>query len=81
LARLLVPRPVGFGTTVTEKLMTYALGRGLTAADMPVVRSIVRDASARDDKFSSLVLGIVNSVPFQFRMKPSPQAENSVAAK
>ena len=53
--------------TLTEKLMIYALGRGLEAYDMPVVREIVRDASRQDDRFSSVLLGIVRSVPFQMR--------------
>jgi len=59
-----------FVQVMTEKLLTYALGRGLTDTDMPVVRSIVRQAAAQDFRFSSLVLGIVRSTPFQMRMKP-----------
>ena len=58
-----------FVRTVTEKLLTYALGRGVESADMPVVRAIVRDAAANDYRFSSLVLGIVRSQPFQMNMK------------
>ena len=54
---------------MTEKLLTYALGRGLDAHDMPAVRAIVRDAARSDYRFSSLVLGIVNSVPFQMRVE------------
>jgi mono/diheme cytochrome c family protein len=61
-------RPELFVRTVTEKLLTYALGRGLTHRDAAVVRTIVRDAARRDYRFSSLVLAIVNSVPFQMRM-------------
>ena len=61
--------PEIFVATVTEKLLTYALGRGLTAPDMPAVRAIVRDAARDDYRFSSLVLGIVSSVPFQMRIK------------
>ena len=56
-----------FVSTVTEKLMTYALGRGLTASDMPAVRAIVRDARRDGYRFSSIVMGIVRSVPFQMR--------------
>jgi hypothetical protein len=59
-----------FVRTVTEKLMTYALGRGVEYEDMPVVRSIVRDASSNNYRFSSLVMGIVNSAPFQMNVKP-----------
>jgi hypothetical protein len=69
LRQALLKQPEIFVGTVTEKLMTYALGRGLAASDMPVVRGIVRDAAQRDDRFSSLILGIVNSVPFQMRVK------------
>jgi hypothetical protein len=59
--------PETFVRTMTEKLLTYAVGRGLTAADMPVVRATVRDARAENYRFSSLILGIVRSVPFQMR--------------
>jgi hypothetical protein len=70
LRQALLKQPEIFVGTVTEKLLTYALGRGLAASDMPAVRAIVRDSAQRDDRFSSLILGIVNSVPFQMRMKP-----------
>ena len=59
---------------VTEKLMTYALGRGVEYQDMPLVRSIVRDSAAGNYKFSSIVLGIVKSPPFQMNMKTSRRA-------
>jgi hypothetical protein len=59
-----------FVGTFTEKLLTYALGRGLSADDMPVIRSIDRDAAGSRFKFSAIVLGIVRSVPFQMRVKP-----------
>lgn len=53
-----------------EKLLTYALGRGLDpAGDMPLVRSIARDAGKHGDRFSTLVLGVVNSKAFQMNMK------------
>jgi hypothetical protein len=55
---------------MTEKLMIYALGRGVSADDMPQVRRVLREASAQGYRFSSLVLGIVKSVPFQMRVKP-----------
>ena len=64
----LVRRPEVFATTMTEKLLTYGLGRGLTYRDMPVVRGIVRQAAGRDYRFSSIVLGIVGSKPFQMKM-------------
>ncbi len=65
LRRALLLHPERFVGTMTEKLMTYALGRGLEYYDMPVVRSIARDAARNDDRFSSLVKGIVNSTPLQ----------------
>lgn len=60
-----------FALTVTEKLLTYALGRGLQYYDMPVVRKIVRDAAVHDYRWSSLIRGIVDSVPFQMRRSES----------
>jgi hypothetical protein len=67
LKRALLNRPELFVTTATEKMMTYALGRGTEPFDAPAIRHIVQDARGGDYKFSSLVLGIVNSVPFQMR--------------
>ena len=58
-----------FVRMITEKLMTYGLGRGVEYFDMPVIRSIVRDADKNNDKFSSIVLGIIKSAPFQMRTK------------
>jgi hypothetical protein len=54
---------------VAEKLLTYGIGRGIEFRDMPLVRSIVRDAAKDNYRFSSIVLGIVNSAPFQMNMK------------
>jgi hypothetical protein len=67
LRQALSSHPTRFVGTLTEKLLTYALGRGLTSHDMPMVRTIVRDAGRQDYRFSSLVMGIVTSVPFQMR--------------
>ena len=53
----------------TEKMMTYALGRGVEYSDMPVLRAIVRDVASENNRFSAIVLGIVKSAPFQMRMK------------
>jgi mono/diheme cytochrome c family protein len=58
-----------FVRTITEKLMTFALGRGVEYEDMPVIRSIVRDADKDQDRFVSILMGIVKSQPFQFRTK------------
>jgi mono/diheme cytochrome c family protein len=63
----LMRRPEVFVATLTQKLLTYALGRGLDDRDMPAVRQIVRDASQHGYRFSSVVLGIATSVPFQMR--------------
>ena len=63
--------PRQFVTTVTEKLMTYALGRGLEHYDMPTLRRIVREAAADDYRFQSVVLGIVTSDPFLMRRSQS----------
>jgi hypothetical protein len=67
LRQALMKHPEQFVGTVTEKLLTYALGRGLEFYDMPVVRGIVHDASPNDYKFSSLIAGVVKSTPFQMR--------------
>ena len=69
LRQVLVQHPDIFVGTLTEKLLTYALGRGLDYYDMPAVRQIVRESAGRDYRFSSLVLGIVTSTPFQKRVK------------
>ena len=67
LRQALLSRPELFLTTFTEKLMTYALGRGVEYSDAPAIRKIVRQAQAKDSRFSSVVLGIVDSVPFRMR--------------
>jgi len=63
-----------FVRTMTQKLLTYAVGRGLEPSDMPAVRAIVRSADTQNDRFSALVLGVVESDPFQMRMKLQPEA-------
>jgi hypothetical protein len=72
LRAALLRHPERFAGTMTEKLMTYALGRGLEYFDMPVVRGIARDAAQDDYRFSSIVMGIVKSTEFQ--MKRSHEA-------
>jgi uncharacterized protein DUF1592/uncharacterized protein DUF1588/uncharacterized protein DUF1587/uncharacterized protein DUF1585/uncharacterized protein DUF1595 len=67
LRQVLLGRKDQFVTTATERLLTYALGRGVEAYDMPAVRKIVRDAAATEYRWSSLIAGVVNSVPFQMR--------------
>jgi hypothetical protein len=64
----LLANPRRFVTTLTEKLLTFGLGRGLDDSyDMPAVRKIVREAEAKDFRFSELVLGVAKSLPFQMR--------------
>jgi hypothetical protein len=58
-----------FARVIAEKLLTYALGRGVEHGDMPLVRSLTREASANNYRFSSIVLGIVRSPAFQMNMK------------
>jgi len=69
LRNALLSRPEVVVGTFTEKLMTYALGRGLEYYDMPAVREIIGSAGRDDYRFASLVLAIVRSVPFQMRTK------------
>jgi hypothetical protein len=69
LRAALLSRSDAFVSAATQKLLTYALGRAVQYSDMPVVRSLMRDAAAKDYRFSSLVLGIVKSAPFQMRVK------------
>ena len=71
LKAALLRHPDRFVTTVTEKLLTYALGRGVEYYDAAAVRSIVRNAAENDYRLSSLILGVVESVPFQMRRSPS----------
>jgi hypothetical protein len=65
-----------FVRMITEKMMTFALGRGVEYYDMPVVRSIVRDAEKNNNRFSSILMGIIKSAPFQMRTKVSETAAN-----
>jgi len=69
-----------FLRTVTEKLLTYGLGRTVEYYDQPVVRSIVRDAARDNYRFSSVILGVVKSAPFQMRVK-KPQQTAALATR
>jgi mono/diheme cytochrome c family protein len=73
LRAVLLRRPDQFAQTLTTRLMTYALGRGIEAGDMPTVRAIVRAAAASDYRFSSIVGGIVHSDAFTHAMVPLPK--------
>ena len=80
LRQALLRQPNIFVGTMTEKLLTYALGRGLTYSDMPVIREIVRGASRQDYRFTSLILGVVESTPFQMRMA-APRENDKLAVR
>ena len=67
LREVLVGKRDLFVETFTERLLTYALGRGVEQYDRPVVRKIARAAAADDQRWSAIILGIVNSAPFQMR--------------
>ncbi len=74
LRAALLSRPNVFAGTMTEKLMTYALGRGLEYYDMPAVRAVTGQAARNNYRFSSLILGIVESAPFQMRRSQEPDS-------
>jgi hypothetical protein len=74
LRAALAADPRVFSTTFVEKLMIYALGRGLTANDMPIVRGILREAAESDYRFESVVMGIVESPAFRLRAKVGDDA-------
>ncbi len=76
----LLSRNDEFIRTVAEKLLTYALGRGVNYPDAPTIRQIARDLAKNDYRWSALVAGIVNSTPFQARRAPLPDG-NSPAAR
>ena len=80
LRQAIVKRSDVFVGTVTQKLLTYALGRGLDYRDMPAVRAIVRQA-APAYRFSSLVLGIVHSAQFQMRIRPLQEVNAPVTTR
>jgi mono/diheme cytochrome c family protein len=87
LRKVLLSHPEQFANTVTDRLLTYAMGRGVEYYDQPAIRKITREAASNNYRWSSLILGIVNSVPFQMRMsKPqepatvrTAQSQNPVA--
>jgi mono/diheme cytochrome c family protein len=67
LRKALLKRPEMFVRTLSQKLMTYGLGRGMESRDRPLIRAIARDAAKQNYRFSSIVLGIVKSAPFQMK--------------
>jgi hypothetical protein len=81
LRKALLKDPDHLVQVITEKLMTYALGRSLEYNDMPVVRGIVRDAKRDDYRFSTIVMGIASSAPFRMRSVPEPGADEGTVAE
>jgi len=75
LRKMLNSHPEVFTGVLTEKMLTYALGRGVQYYDMPAIREVLRNAASTNYRFSSIVLGIVKSVPFQMKEKNPPDAE------
>jgi mono/diheme cytochrome c family protein len=80
LRQALLKQPELFVGTVTEKLMIYALGRGLAYYDMPEVRKIVRESASQNYRFSTLVMGVINSTAFQKRIKAGDVEKPAVQA-
>ena len=72
LEQTLMEHPEYFVDTFTEKLLTYALGRGLEYYDMPVVRAITHQAEQDNYRFSAIIKGIVSSVPFRMKLADAP---------
>ena len=79
LRDLLMQNSEQFVRVMAEKLLTYGLGRGVEVQDMPLVRSIVRDAAASNYRFSTLVMGVVKSAPFQNNVKGAEVAQQAAA--
>ncbi len=80
LRQALLARRDMFASTMAEKMLTYALGRGLEYYDQPVVRAVARDVARQDYRFSALVVSIANSMPFRMRTNPAPEAGDSSRA-
>jgi hypothetical protein len=80
LEAALLRRPELFVATLTENLLTFALGRGVESFDAPAIRKIVSEAANNEYRFSALVLGIVKSVPFQMRRAEVAPVPNKIAA-
>ena len=81
LRNAILARPDAFASVLTERIMTYALGRGIEPSDMPVIRAIVRKASLDNYRLSSLVQGIIDSAPFQMRTKLEPAGNSTTVAR
>jgi hypothetical protein len=80
LRAAIMRRPEMFARTITEKMMTYGIGRGVELTDMPFVRTIADDASKQNYRFSAIVFGIVKSVPFQMKKATNQSPAGSLVA-
>jgi hypothetical protein len=81
LRQAILSRPEAFVTIITERMMIYALGRGLEPADMPVVRRIVRQAGKDGYRLNTIVNQIIQSAPFQMRTRLEPAQPSNTAAR
>src|SRR5262249_953018 len=81
LRAALLRRSDVFVTTLTEKLLVYALGRGLAYYDAPAVRTIGRDAARQDDRLSSIVFAVARSTPFQMRKAAGGQTAAALSSR
>jgi len=72
LRNAILARPEAFATVLTERLMTYALGRGIEPSDMPVIRAVVRKSALDNYRLAGIIQGIIDSAPFQMRTKLEP---------
>jgi hypothetical protein len=79
LRKMLAAKPEVFVGVFTQKLMTYALGRGVEYYDMPTIRAILHNASKDNYRFSSILMGIIQSP--QFQMKVKSKADNNAVAQ
>jgi hypothetical protein len=79
LRKLLLTQREQFADVFTEKLLTYALGRGVDYYDLPAVRKIKRESADSDYKWSAIITGIVKSQPFQMSIVKNPASQNEVA--
>ena len=78
LRRALLSRSDSFMTSVTERLMTYALGRRVEFYDMPAVREIIRDAAKSENRFSAFILGVAKSKAFQMSRAEKVETTDAV---
>jgi hypothetical protein len=81
LRNAILARPDAFAGVLTERLMTYALGRGVEPSDMPVVRALVRKSAATNYSLASIVQNIVESTPFQNRTRLEPAGTPTTIAR